>query len=146
MNRQTYHNTSSNNSRLRSLFLNDPELIGEMVDASICNNIAFDLYSLRTRLGLTQARLAALLGVKQSNISRWETPGYQGYKVKVLSRIARALKGRLTVTIKPIATFSGAAKLPVTAGLDDTNVFIHTWGNHNPIATVKSEEFSYANN
>lgn len=35
-----------------------------------------DIYQLRVRLDLTQAELAARLGVAQETVSRWET-GYQ---------------------------------------------------------------------
>ncbi|MBH1980847.1 helix-turn-helix transcriptional regulator, partial [Candidatus Saccharibacteria bacterium] len=64
------------------------------------NDIAFDLCTMRKDVGLTQKQLAEILGVKQSNISRWERPGYNGYKVSILSKLARVLGGRLELSLK----------------------------------------------
>jgi len=90
---------------LRSLLASDSDAIGQLYDAKICNNISIDLYNLRKQSGLTQKELAEKLKVKQSNISRWEKPGYQGYKVKMLSRIARVLGGQLFISINPVVNF-----------------------------------------
>lgn len=121
MKKQISRNSSTpSNMKLRSLIMGDPELLGELVDAAICNDIAHDLYNLRRYRGLTQAQLAEKLNVKQSNISRWETPGYQGYKVKVLSKIARALRGRLSIRIAPLNTYQFNLSFKnYTAFLDD---------------------------
>lgn len=93
--------TSKHNQRLKALLKNNLALIGEIADAKVCNQVAVDLYNLRLQSGLTQKELAERLGVKQSNISRWEQPGYQGYKVKMLSKISRILGGRMTIRIAP---------------------------------------------
>lgn len=100
MSKLTYQSSHDRNQKLRKLFSDNPELIGELIDAGICNDIAFDLYQLRKKSKLTQDQLAELAGVKQSNISRWETPGYQGYKIKVLSKLVRLMGGVLKVTIE----------------------------------------------
>lgn len=86
------------NKKLKSL-LTDNKLLDGLIDARICNDIAIDLYTLRAQSGITQKELAEKLGVKQSNISRWEHPGYQGYKVKMLSKIVRTLGGKLELAI-----------------------------------------------
>lgn len=88
--------------RLRNLIASDADAMGQLYDARVCNNISIELYNLRKRSGLTQKELAEKLNVKQSNISRWEKPGYQGYKVKMLSRLCRMLGGQLFVGIQPL--------------------------------------------
>lgn len=93
---------SSRANRLRSLMASDHDALGELYDARVCNNISLELYNLRKRSGLTQKELAEKLDVKQSNISRWEKPGYQGYKVKMLSKLARVLGGQLFISIQPV--------------------------------------------
>jgi transcriptional regulator with XRE-family HTH domain len=86
------------NKKFQNL-LADKNLNESIQDARLCNDIAIDLYTLRVQAGLTQKELAEKLGVKQSNISRWEQPGYQGYKVKGLSKIVRMLGGKLELKI-----------------------------------------------
>lgn len=93
--------TSSGNTRLRALIKGSTALPGEVADAKVCNDIAIGLFDLRIRAGWTQKELAEKLSVKQSNISRWEQVGYQGYKVKMLSKVIRTLGGQLHVTITP---------------------------------------------
>lgn len=96
---------SSRASRLRDLLSQGGDALGQLYDARICNDISIDLYRLRKTAGLTQKELAEKLQVKQSNISRWEKPGYQGYKVKMLSRLARALGGQLFISIQSPVNF-----------------------------------------
>lgn len=90
---------SERNKRFIELIKKDPSLIDEVADARVCNEIAVDLYDLRTKANITQKELAKKLGVQQSNISRWEQAGYQGYKVKMLAKLVRTLGGKLTVNI-----------------------------------------------
>jgi transcriptional regulator with XRE-family HTH domain len=51
----------------------------------------------RTKAGLTQGQLAALIGTHQSAISRLEDADYEGHSLDVLKRIARVLGQRLRV-------------------------------------------------
>lgn len=118
-------------------FLDDPELLGEIIDARICNDIASKLYQLRKAKGITQDHLAELLGVKQSNISRWESPGYQGYKVKVLSKIVRTLDGRLSVKIEPLTTYSYDLKFNSLTHLDEDSITIDMSGHADTLTSDK---------
>jgi len=68
-------------------------------------DIAMKVYRARTQAGLTQKQLAALIGTRQSAISRLEDADYEGHSLDVLNRIARALGHRLRVE------FSRPAKL-----------------------------------
>ena len=64
-------------------------------------DVAQMIYDLRTGAGLTQKQLAELVGTTQSVISRLEGADYQGHSLSMLTRIARALEHRLTVTMTP---------------------------------------------
>lgn len=85
---------------LRSLISKSDDASGLLYDAKITNDIAICLYELRKQSGYTQKELAEKMNVKQSNISRWEKPGYQGYKVKMLSKLVRKLGGKLQINIE----------------------------------------------
>jgi predicted transcriptional regulator len=54
---------------------------------------------MRTEAGLTQERLAELVGTTQSVISRLEDSDYDGHSLSMLSRIAEALQKKLTLTV-----------------------------------------------
>lgn len=92
---------NSRTDRLKKLITKNPDGLGLLADAKLMNNISYELCTMRQDKGLTQKQLAEILGVKQSNISRWERPGYQGYKVNVLSKLARVLGGQLQVSLRP---------------------------------------------
>lgn len=67
----------------------------ERVNAQVAQLI----HDMRVEAGLTQAELAKLVGTTQSVISRLEDSDYEGHSLSMLSRIAEALKQRLTVTM-----------------------------------------------
>lgn len=62
-------------------------------------DVAQKIYDLRKEAGLTQKELAKLVGTTQSVISRLEDADYEGHSLTMLSRIAYALKRRLTIQI-----------------------------------------------
>jgi len=70
-------------------------LEAERVNAEIAKTI----YDLRKEAGLTQKELAELIGTTQSVISRLEDADYDGHSLSMLSKIARSLNRRLTVTM-----------------------------------------------
>lgn len=61
--------------------------------------IGMQIQDLRKQAGLTQARLAELVGTTNSAISRLESADYDGYSLKMLERIAVALGKRIDVRI-----------------------------------------------
>ena len=79
----------------------DPSLQGELDKAGEAWDIAFQIYGLRQKAGITQKQLAEMVGTKQSNIARIESADYTGYTLKTLEKVTRALKARIQITIVP---------------------------------------------
>jgi DNA-binding XRE family transcriptional regulator len=59
--------------------------------------VAQTIYDARTRAGLSQSELAALIGSRQPVIARLEDADYRGHSLTMLRRIAAALEQRLEV-------------------------------------------------
>ena len=79
----------------------DPSLKEGLERADQAWDIAFQIYDLRKKAGLTQSQLAKLVGTKQSNIARIESADYTGYTLKTLEKVTQALKARLEIRIIP---------------------------------------------
>lgn len=93
--------TSSGNARLNAALKLNKDLVNELADADVFADIATELYRLRKNAGIRQKDLAKELQVQQSNISRYESPGYSGYTIKMLLKYVRKLNGKLNVSISP---------------------------------------------
>jgi DNA-binding XRE family transcriptional regulator len=72
-----------------------PQRIAELVEAEANDTVARKLYALRKRAGLTQQRLAKLVGTTTSVICRLEDADYQGHSLAMLRRVANALNKRV---------------------------------------------------
>ncbi len=59
--------------------------------------VARKIYDLRTKAGLTQKKLAELVGTTASVISRIEDSEYQGHSLAMLRRVAAALNKRVEI-------------------------------------------------
>jgi ribosome-binding protein aMBF1 (putative translation factor) len=77
----------------------NPSLKDELDKADRAWDIAFQIYDLRKKAGLTQNQLAKLVGTKQSNIARIESADYTGYTLKTLERVTRALRAKMEIRI-----------------------------------------------
>ncbi len=66
-------------------------------------DIALKISKLREDTGISQAELARRLKTSQQQISRLESPSYEGHSLSMLRRIAKALDSEVVVTFKPIA-------------------------------------------
>jgi len=64
-------------------------------------DVALQIAALRQRAGLSQKDLAKLLKTSQQQISRLESPGYEGHSLSMLRRVAEALHARIRVTFEP---------------------------------------------
>ena len=66
-----------------------------IAEATINLEVAQMIYDARTKAGLSQNKLASLIGSKQSVIARLEDADYEGQSLTMLQRIAAALELRL---------------------------------------------------
>ena len=79
---------------------------GESVKAGIAEarvnlEVAQMIYDARTKAGLSQSQLAALIGSKQSVIARLEDADYAGHSLTMLQRIGAALEQRVELRFVP---------------------------------------------
>ena len=81
--------------------LKDPDFAARFQRAGEAWDVALQLAALREQAGLSQAQLAALLNTSQQQISRLESPGYEGHSLSMLRRVAKALNARVRVTLEP---------------------------------------------
>lgn len=79
-----------------------PEMRDEIEKADKALDIAFQIYDLRKKAGLTQTQLAKLVHTSQSNIARIEAADYTGYTWNTLAKVAKALKARVEIRVVPI--------------------------------------------
>ena len=64
----------------------------ELADQATLNAlVAQIIYQARTKAGLTQGKLAKMIGTRQSVISRLEDADYEGHSLSMLRKIAAAL-------------------------------------------------------
>lgn len=81
--------------------LGDPAFAARFKRAGEAWDVALQIAALREQAGLSQQQLAARLKTSQQQISRLESPGYEGHSLSMLRRVATALKARVRVVIEP---------------------------------------------
>ncbi|MEK6744416.1 MAG: helix-turn-helix transcriptional regulator [Nitrospirota bacterium] len=69
--------------------------------------MALQIAALRREAGLTQKDLAKLLKVTQQQISRLESPGYEGHSLSTLRNVAKVLHARVRVVFEPVKKGAG---------------------------------------
>ena len=79
--------------------LEDPAFAARFKQAGEAWDIAMQLAALRQQAGLSQKDLARKLKTSQQQISRLESPGYEG-SVSMLRRVAKALHARVRVVLE----------------------------------------------
>lgn len=82
--------------------LRDPGFAARFKRAGQAWEVALQIAALREQAGVSQAQLAALLKTSQQQISRLESPGYEGHSLSMLRRVAKALHARVRVTLEPV--------------------------------------------
>jgi transcriptional regulator with XRE-family HTH domain len=80
--------------------LSDPAFAARFKRAGEAWDVALQIAALREQAGLSQQQLAAILKTSQQQISRLESPGYEGHSLSMLRRVASALKARVRVVIE----------------------------------------------
>jgi len=63
-------------------------------------DVSLQMASLRKQAGLSQQQLANRLGTSQQQISRLESPDYEGHSLSMLRRVAAELNAEVQITIK----------------------------------------------
>lgn len=80
--------------------LRDPDFAERFKQAGEAWDVALQLAALREQAGLSQTELARKLKTTQQQISRLESPGYEGHSLSMLRRVARVLNAQVRVTFQ----------------------------------------------
>src|SRR5512139_2630795 len=80
--------------------LKDPGFRERFREAGDAWDVAIQIASLRKRCGLSQKELARRLGTSQQQISRLESPSYEGHSLSMVRRVADVLGASIHVEIK----------------------------------------------
>ena len=81
--------------------LQDPTFAARFKSAGDAWDVALQIAALREQAGLSQKELAKLLKTSQQQISRLESPGYEGHSLSMLRRLAGVLHARVRVVFEP---------------------------------------------
>lgn len=81
--------------------LKDPAFAGRFRRSGEAWDVALQIAALRQQAGLSQKELAKLLKTSQQQISRMESPDYEGHSLSMLCRVAGALHARVRVIFEP---------------------------------------------
>ena len=80
--------------------MEDPVFAARFRQAGQAWDVALQLAALREQAGLSQRDLARKLKTSQQQISRLESPGYEGHSLSMLRRVARVLHARVRVVLE----------------------------------------------
>src|SRR6267378_7937088 len=80
--------------------LKDPAFATRFDSAGEAWDVALQIAALREKAGLSQKDLARKLKTSQQQISRLESPTYEGHSLSMLRRVARVLKARVRVVLE----------------------------------------------
>jgi transcriptional regulator with XRE-family HTH domain len=87
--------------------LQDPAFAARFEQAGEAWDVALQITALRQQAGLSQKDLAKRLKTSQQQISRLESPGYEGHSLSTLRRVADILHARVRVVFEPTRAGSG---------------------------------------
>ncbi len=85
----------------RRFYQGKPERLAQLEAARTEDDLARRIYELREQAGLTQARLAKMVGTSESVISRPEDSDYGGHSLTMLRRVAEAVNKRVEIRFVP---------------------------------------------
>lgn len=80
--------------------LRDPHFAGRFKRAGEAWEVALHIAALREKAGLSQKDLARKLHTSQQQISRLESPSYEGHSLSMLRRVAGALGATVRVVFE----------------------------------------------
>ena len=84
--------------------MKDPMFAARFKEAGNAWDVALQIAALREQAGLSQKDLARKLKTSQQQISRLESPDYEGHSLAMLRRIAAALDKRVEIRFVPVKT------------------------------------------
>ena len=87
--------------------LQNPAFAARFQRAGEAWDVALQIAALRLQAGLSQKDLAKLLKTSQQQISRLESPGYEGHSLSMLRRVAAALHARVHIVFETTTTRNG---------------------------------------
>lgn len=95
--------------------LKDPDFAERFEAAGEAWDVALQIAALREKAGLSQKDLARKLKTSQQNISRLESPAYEGHSLTMLRRVAKVLSAKVRVVLEPADEAAGShlAESPV---------------------------------
>jgi DNA-binding XRE family transcriptional regulator len=95
--------------------MRDPAFAERFEKAGEAWDVALQIAALREQAGLSQKELARKLKTSQQQISRLESPAYEGHSLSMLRRVARVLSARVRVVFEPEDVTAGShlAESPV---------------------------------
>ncbi len=79
----------------------DPAFAERFEKAGEAWDVALQIAALREKAGLSQKDLARKLHTSQQQISRLESPAYEGHSLSMLRRVAEVLGATVRVTLEP---------------------------------------------
>jgi DNA-binding XRE family transcriptional regulator len=95
--------------------LKDPSFAERFKSAGEAWDVALQIAALRQQAGLSQKDLAKLLKTSQQQISRLESPGYEGHSLSTLRRVAEVLHARVRIVFEPEVSKAGLGVAETTA-------------------------------
>jgi transcriptional regulator with XRE-family HTH domain len=81
--------------------LRDPDFVERFKRAGEAWDVALQIAALREKAGLSQKDLARKLKTSQQQVSRLESPSYEGHSLSMLRRVAGVLGATIRVTLIP---------------------------------------------
>ena len=96
--------------------LKDPDFAERFKAAGEAWDVALQITRLREGAGVTQKELAERLDTTQQQISRLESPAYEGHSLSMLRRVAAALEARVRVVLEPLPAAKKRAVVREAAG------------------------------
>ena len=82
--------------------LEAPDFAARFKTAGEAWDVSFQITRLREEAGLSQAEPAKRLHTSQQQISRLESPAYEGHSLSMLRRVAAELHARVRVVLEPL--------------------------------------------
>ena len=82
--------------------LEDPAFADRFKKAGQAWDVAIQLVALRKRAGISQKELAKRVGTSQQQISRLESPSYEGHSLSMLRRVSEVLGAKIHLEIVPV--------------------------------------------